>query len=116
MDLQITSELFSQERAMLTLWGRLNAVTALDLKTKIKQLAGNGYVQLVVDLTNVSFIDSSGLAALVSGLKATLQAGGTLKLAGLNDQARTIFRITRLDRVFELYPDIAAAIDAFSDL
>ena len=70
---------------------------------------------LVVDLTAVPFIDSSGLAALVSGLKATRQAGGTLKLAGLNEQARTVFRLTRLERVFELYPDAAAAQRTLSD-
>jgi anti-sigma B factor antagonist len=112
MELQITQELLSGECAMVKLSGRLNAVTALELKERLKGLVEEGYVQLVVDLADVPFIDSSGLAALVSGLKATRQANGALKLAGLNEQARTVFRITRLERVFELYLDATAALEA----
>jgi len=52
---------------------------------------------------------------LVSGLKATRQAGGALKLAGLNEQARTVLRLTRLDRVFALYADRAAALEALGE-
>jgi anti-anti-sigma factor len=63
-------------------------------------------------MSGVSFLDSSGLAALVSGLKAAREAGGTLKLAGVNEQARQVFEITRLDQVFELYPDRDAAVQA----
>jgi anti-sigma B factor antagonist len=116
MDFAITQELLSKECATLTVSGRLNAVTALELKEQLKQLVEKGCILLVVDLTAVPFIDSSGLAALVSGLKATRQAGGTLKLAGLNEQARTVFRLTRLERVFELYPDAATAQSTLSDL
>ena len=73
-----------------------------------------GQVELIVCLREVPFIDSSGLAALVSGLKATRQAGGTLKLSGLCDQARTVFRLTMLERVFEIYADAAEALASFS--
>jgi len=110
MDLQSTEKLLSDKRVVLTLNGRLNAVTAPDFKAQVKRLAKGGHVQLVVDLTDVPFIDSSGLAALVSGLKVARQAGGTLKLAGLNEQARTVFTLTRLDHVFEMYPDAEAAL------
>ncbi|TEU12933.1 MAG: anti-sigma factor antagonist [Anaerolineales bacterium] len=112
MDLQITEKLLSDQRVVLTLNGRLNAVTAPDLKAQLKRLAKGGHVQLVIDLTDVPFIDSSGLAALVSGLKAIREAGGTLKLAGLNEQARTVLTLTMLDRVFEMYPDAEAALEA----
>jgi anti-sigma B factor antagonist len=116
MDFGITHELLARDCAALTVSGRLNAVTALELKDQLKQLVETGCIQLIVDLAAVPFIDSSGLAALVSGLKATRQEGGTLKLAGLNDQARTVFRLTRLESVFEIYPDVAAAQSTLSDL
>lgn len=111
MDLQITEKLLSDKRAVVTLSGRVNAVTAPDLKAQLKRLAKGGHIQLVIDLTDVPFIDSSGLAALVSGFKAAREAGGTIKLAGLNEQTRTVLTLTMLDRVFELYPDAEAALD-----
>ena len=114
MDLQVTEKLLSDKRAMLTLSGRLDAVTAPDLKAQLKRLAKDGHIQLIVDLTDVPFIDSSGLAALVSGLKAVREAGGAMKLAGLSEQTRTVFTLTRLDRVFEIYPDAASAQDTLS--
>jgi anti-sigma B factor antagonist len=92
----------------LMVHGRLDAVTAPQLKTRLKGLVAEGHRQLVVDLVDVSFIDSSGLSALVSGFKAAREVGGTLKLAGLNEQTRLAFRLSRLDRVFEFYPDGAA--------
>lgn len=112
MNLTINEELLSGKRAVLTLNGRLDAGTAPDLKTKFTSLVGEGHIQLVIDLTRVPFIDSSGLAALVSGLKITQETGGTLKLVGLTEQTRTAFRVTLLDRVFEFYPDIDAALDS----
>jgi anti-sigma B factor antagonist len=92
----------------LMVQGRLDAVTAPQLKTRLKGLVAEGHRQLVVDLVDVSFIDSSGLSALVSGFKAAREVGGTLKLAGLNEQTRIAFQLSRLDRVFEFYPDGAA--------
>jgi len=110
MTLQIVEEPLSQEGALLRVRGRLDAVTAPDLKERLKQLAAGGHVHLVLDMTTVSFVDSAGLAALVSGLKVTREAGGTIKLAGLGRQARTAFEVTLLDRVFEFYPDADAAL------
>jgi anti-sigma B factor antagonist len=100
----------SNDRALLTLEGRLDAVTAPDLKERLKRLAEEGQVFVVIDMSEVSFMDSSGLAALVSGLKALREAGGSLRLAGVNEQAREVFDITRLDQVFKLYPDRRTAV------
>jgi anti-sigma B factor antagonist len=114
-ELEIDSELLSERRVVLALKGRLDALTALELKEEMAERVDAGQVELVVDLSGVPFIDSSGLAALVSGLKAARQAGGSLKLAGLNEQALTVLRLTRLDRVFALYADRAAALGALRD-
>ncbi|MBN1955409.1 MAG: STAS domain-containing protein [Anaerolineae bacterium] len=110
MGLEMTEVLQSGEYAVLTLAGRLDAETAPDLKVQLKGLVGAGQVLLVLELTNLSFIDSAGLAALVSVLKTAREAGGTLRLVGLNERTATAFKLTLLDRVFEFYPDVGAAL------
>jgi len=114
VNLEVIEERLSAQCVMLKPKGRLNAVTAPEFKAQLKRLVQEGYVQLVVDMADVPFVDSSGLAALVSGLKATRQAGGTLRLAGLRDDVRTVFRLTLLERVFEFYADVGSALSAFS--
>ena len=55
---------------------------------------------VVVDLSGVTFIDSSGLAALIHALQDVKQYGGKLTLSGINSEVRTILEIARLDRIF----------------
>jgi len=100
--------------ALLTIEGRLNAVTAGDLKEKMKTLVARKTVHLILDLHGVDFIDSSGLAALVSGLKSTREVGGSLKLVGLNENTMKVFKLTRLNRVFTFYDQLDQAISDLS--
>ena len=93
--------------------GRLNAASSPETKARLKGLAGEGPKHLLLDLSELSFIDSSGLSALVAGYKAAVEAGGNLKLACLDPQVREVFALTHLDRVFETYPDKAAALASF---
>jgi anti-sigma B factor antagonist len=111
MDLEINVQLIAEDQALLTLAGKMNAVTTPALKTKLKALAAKGRTHVIVDMAGISFIDSSGLAALVSGLKAVRIAGGSLKLAAVTDQPREVFKLTMLERVFEFYPSAQAALD-----
>ena len=111
MDLQITEKLLSEKQALLTLGGQMNAVTAPELKGRLKALAAGGWTQLVIDMGGVSFVDSSGLAALVAGLKAVRGAGGSLKLAAVGEQARAVFKLTMLERIFEFYPSAEVALN-----
>ena len=67
---------------------------------------------LIVDLANVSYIDSSGLAALIEGMQNVQGYGGAFALASLQEPVRTIFEIARLDQVFRIYPDVNAALAA----
>ncbi len=110
MDLALSVKAFSDRGAVIAVSGRLNAVTAPAVKLKIQELVAGGRGQIVCDLAGVGFLDSSGLAALVSGLKATRERGGYLKLAGVNAQVGKIFHLTMLDRVFEMYADVEAAL------
>ncbi|MFN3432037.1 MAG: STAS domain-containing protein [Candidatus Sericytochromatia bacterium] len=87
----------------------LNAQTSPALREGLLSLVENGDVRLIVDLTAVTFIDSSGLGALVAGLKAARREGGHLVLVGLQEQARLIFQITQADGLFPILPDQPAA-------
>jgi anti-sigma B factor antagonist len=94
--------------------GRLNAVSSPEVKERLKSLIAEDSHNLVLDLSDVSFIDSSGLSALVAGYKAAAEAGGSLKLACMMPQVSEVFFLTHLDRVFETYPELGAALASFS--
>ena len=77
--------------------GEINISTSPDLK---KQFEKQPSKKIVVDLEKVSYIDSSGLATLVEILKKTKMQGGSLGLAGMSDKVKSLFEITKLDKLF----------------
>lgn len=89
---------------------RLDAHNSAELKDRFMRLLEEGGRRLVVDLSIVKFIDSSGLGALLSGYKNATQRGGTLVLSGLQPRVRAMFELTRLNRVFEIYPRLQEAL------
>jgi anti-sigma B factor antagonist len=68
--------------------------------------------RVVVDLSKVTYIDSSGLAVLIEGMQNVEAYGGKFVLAGLQDNVRPIFEISRLDQVFIIFPHVDAALSA----
>ena len=68
--------------------------------------------RLVVDLSAVTYIDSSGLAALIEGMQNVDAYGGKFILVGLQENVKPIFEIARLDRVFIIFPDVDSALAA----
>ena len=80
--------------------GEINISTSPDLK---KQFEKQPSKKIVVDLEKVSYIDSSGLATLVEILKKTKLQGGSLGLAGMSDKVRSLFEITKLDKLFLVF-------------
>ena len=91
--------------------GRLNMVAAPRLKAAIDEAVASGNARIVVDLSAVSFIDSSGLGSLIAGLKRTRQASGDLRITGVNQQVSTVLRLTNLDRVLRTHDSVEAATD-----
>lgn len=83
--------------------GRFDAEGAAFIKNQFATLVSETQPNLVINLTEVSFIDSLGLTALVSGLKLCRRNRGSLKLVGLQSSVHLVFEITRLDRAFEIY-------------
>ena len=114
-DLILSEQPVNESGMVLVVVGRLDAVSAGALKERLKKLIHEGYPRLIVDMQAVPFIDSSGLAALVSGLKAAREKSSTLVLANVGEQARTVFKVTLLDRVFAFYEDTASATKALSE-
>jgi anti-sigma B factor antagonist len=68
--------------------------------------------RLVVDMTKVSYIDSSGLAVLIEGMQNVEAYGGKFILAGIQENVMPIFEIARLDQVFIIFPHVDAALAA----
>ena len=68
--------------------------------------------QLVIDLTQVPYIDSAGLATFIEAMQKVEAYGGKFALAGLQETVRSIFEISRLDQVFQIFPDVDTALAA----
>ena len=87
---------------------RIDAAIAIRFKEAMREAAGDGAGRVVVDMSTVEFLDSSGLGALVAVMKL-LGGARRLELAGLTANVDRVFRLTRMDRVFPLHRDLAAA-------
>ncbi len=92
---------------------RMDAHNSGDLKEQMLQLFDEGKCNLIIDLGAVRFIDSSGLGALVSGFKNASAREGSLKLCCLQPQVRSMFELTRLHRVFEIFNSTEEALKSF---
>ena len=68
--------------------------------------------RMVIDLSDVTYIDSAGLAALIQAMQKVEAYGGKFLLAGLQETVRSIFEISRLDQVFQIFPDADTALAA----
>ena len=90
--------------------GRLNGATISEFKRHMASMVDDGKKKLVIDMSGVVFVDSSGLSALISGLKIAREAGGWLKLASLQDQPLSVIKLMLLDRVFEILPSAEAGV------
>jgi len=111
--MEIETTVAGEDVRVLTLTGRLNMVAAPRLRSAVDDEVEAGSRRLVVDLQAVSFIDSSGLGALIAGLKKARQAGGDLRIAGLTEQVDTVLRLTNLDRVLRPHLSVEAATDGW---
>ncbi len=85
--------------------GILDGTQAIQLRQEISQRLDKTAEIILIDLQEVTFIDSSGLGALVSALKMVRTRGGKLFICSINDQVRMLFELTSMDRVFKVYKD-----------
>lgn len=103
---------YSGHVTVLVLSGRFDAYAVAEIR---KWLEENKRVsQVVVNLADVNFVDSTALSTLVQGMKWTRQRGGDLHLANLQQPVHIIFELTRLDKAFKIFSDLETAVNAFS--
>jgi anti-sigma B factor antagonist len=95
--------------AVIALDGELDALSAPQAKEAFREY-GTGAYHAIVDLTGVRFVDSSGLASLISGLKSFRAHDKKFCLAAVQPQVHQILTLTMLDRAFNIQPDVPTAM------
>ena len=84
------------------------------LRDTLKEIVGKGQKNILLNLGDVSYIDSSGIGELVSGFTTVTNAGGKLKLLNLNKRVKDLLQITKLYTVFDVHEDEAHAVRSFA--
>jgi anti-sigma B factor antagonist len=97
---------------VVTVTTQLVVTNRQEFKQAVLDAMEQGARLVIVDFSQAGYIDSSGLGALVSLSRRLRDAGGDLRLVGLNDDLRTLFELTRLDALFPLYASHADALAA----
>ena len=101
-----------QESNVLPLEGEIDLHVSPRVAESLRAMIDRKPTRLVVDLSAVSYIDSSGLAVLIEAMQNVEAYGGRFFLAGLQENVRPIFEIARLDQVFIIFPHVDAALAA----
>lgn len=97
---------------ILELEGEIDLHEAPQIKEKFQPMLAAKEPRIVVDLANVSYIDSSGLALFIEVMQRASEYGGKFLLCGLRPSVRAIFEIARLDQVFRIFGDREEALAA----
>lgn len=84
------------------------------LREALRDLVGKNQKKILLNLGDVTYIDSSGIGELVSGFTTVTNSGGSLKLLNLNKRVKDLLQITKLYTVFDVHEDEAAAIRSFA--
>ena len=110
MNFGISTDERSDGIAVIALSGEVDLYTAPELKHELVRLVDNGAIAVIVDLTDTTFIDSTTLGVLISGVRRLRPEGGKLELVVTDRNIGKIFEITGLDRVFAIHPEVDAAL------
>lgn len=108
MELEIEVEQ-AQDVCVISLTGEVDVYTAPQLKERLVDSIEGGCVNIIVDMSGVGFIDSSGLGVLVGGLRRAKEGSGAIRLVCGRENILKIFRITGLDKVFAIFDSLEHA-------
>lgn len=98
------------QTGILALEGEIDLHRSPQVKETIEPLVLQKIHRILVDFSKVTYIDSSGLAVMIETLQRIQAYGGKFAMFGLRDSVRAIFEIARLDQIFSIFPDEAAAV------
>ena len=99
------TNLSTNDPGFLSLAGEIDLHEAPQVKERLLPLLNAKLPRVVVDLSGVTYIDSSGLALFIEAMQRVQAYGGIFRLCSLRPAVRTIFDIARLDQVFAIFPD-----------
>ena len=99
--------------AVLQVEGQLIVGNRQELKDLVTAALDRGERRILIDFSRTGYIDSSGLGALVSISKRIREAGGELRLSGLNEDLRSLFELTKLDTLFSIADTPQQALSSF---
>lgn len=83
---------------------RIDALVATDFKGRLVDLINQGHGKIVLNMNHVDFMDSSGLTAIISTFKTVSSTGGELVVCSLGSGLVSLFKLTKLDKVFQVFP------------
>ena len=98
------------DRTVIEVGGEVDVYTAPKLDAELTSIVGSGKAAIVVDLSGVEFLDSTGLGVLVKALKHAKEAGGSLAVVATSDRITKVFRITGLDSAIPLHDSVDSAV------
>jgi anti-sigma B factor antagonist len=93
--------------------GEIDINTAVDIKKAFEKLIVKRTPKIVINLAKVTYVDSSGLATLVELLKNMRSYGGKMRLSNMSHKVKSLFEITKLEKLFDIIADEAEAISTF---
>lgn len=100
---------------VIVLAGEIDLYSAPKLKQEMAMLLESGIRQVIIDLSSVEYLDSTGLGVIIGGLRRIKEKNGSLSLVGLSPLIRRVIEITRLNDVFDIYNTESEAFKAMVD-
>jgi anti-sigma B factor antagonist len=107
----LTEQELDEATVVIRVAGEIHATTAPEFSQRLNGAIEGGKTGVVLDLTGVEFIDSTGLSVLLNGLRRVTRVRGAMVIACANPTVLRLFEITRLDSTFEILPNCDEAID-----
>jgi anti-sigma B factor antagonist len=97
---------------VLPLEGEIDLHVSPEVGESLRKMVAKKPRVLVVDLSKVTYLDSSGLAVLIEAMQRVQEYGGRFALAGVQESVKQVLEIARLDQVFQIFPDVDGALAA----
>jgi anti-sigma B factor antagonist len=104
----------TEDVALVDVTGRLTSFESKAFQQMIQGLLTQGLMHIVLNLTGLEYLDSSGIGELVRNYMSVVKKGGAMKVVGLGPKVEEILKVTRLYQVFPEFPDEASALQSFS--
>ena len=114
--MSISQKSLTPDLQLIVIGGRLDQTQIDELESILSKSLEAGHINLLIDLSAVSYVNSSGLRCLVTSWRQARGRGGNVSLCGLNPRISEVFNVVGFSKVFDIYPDCEAAKKALGKL